>query len=169
MHYGMLSVTLNEGQLQGMLNNITFPIRHYHYDIFEVIVERWEEEMKASFLTNVKGDIDTLIVPLEPTGNDIIFKRVPNKEMRGRAFLEQFVGVYEFLEMELVISLKGEQTLSASFPGQPGYELEPYAGTEFLTKGSSGVSVEFQRDASGAVTGVVATLPYGVFHASKKG
>ena len=47
--------------------------------------------------------------------------------------------------------------------------LEPYKGTEFLTKGSSGMSVEFQRDASGAVTGVVATLPYGVFHASKKG
>ena len=44
-----------------------------------------------------------------------------------------------------------------------------YAGTEFLAKGSSGLSVEFQRDASGAVTGVVATLPYGVFHASKKG
>jgi CubicO group peptidase (beta-lactamase class C family) len=167
--YGILSVTLNEGELQGMLNNIVFPIRHYHYDIFEVILERWEEEMKASFLTNVKGDIDTLIVPLEPTGNDIIFKRVPNKEMRDRAFLEQFVGVYEFLEMQIVISLKGEQTLSASFPGQPGYELEPYKGTEFLTKGSSGVSVEFQRDTSGAVTGVVATLPYGVFHASKKG
>jgi hypothetical protein len=108
-------------------------------------------------------------VPLEPTGNDIIFKRVPNKEMRDRAFLEQFVGVYEFLEMQIVISLKGEQTLSASFPGQPGYELEPYKGTEFLTKGSSGVSVEFQRDASGVVTGVVATLPYGVFNALKKG
>ncbi len=124
--------------------------------------------MKASFLTNVKGDIDTLIAPFELTGNDIVFKRAPNKEMRNRTFLEQFVGVYEFMEMQIVVSLKGEHTLSASFPGQPDYELEPYKGTEFLPKGRSGVSIEFQRDASGAVTGVAATLPYGVFHASKK-
>jgi len=88
--------------------------------------------------------------------------------MRDKTFLEQFVGVYEFMEMQIVVSLKGEHNLSASFPGQPNYELEPYKGTEFLPKGSSGVSIEFQRDASGAVTGVAATLPYGVFHASKK-
>jgi CubicO group peptidase (beta-lactamase class C family) len=166
--YGILSVTLNEGELQGVFNDIAFPIQHYHYDIFELVLERWEEKMKASFLTNVKGDIDTLIVPFEPTGNDIVFKRVPNKEMRDRTFLEQFVGVYEFMEMQIVVSFKGERTLSVSFPGQPDYELEPYKGTEFLPRGHSGVSIEFQRDVSGVVTGVAATLPYGVFQASKK-
>src|SRR5215469_7836278 len=166
--YGILSVTLKEGELQGVFSDITFPIKHYHYDIFELVLERWEEEMKASFLTNVKGDIDTLIVPFEPTGNDIVFKRVPNKAMRDRAFLEQFVGVYEFMEMQMVVSLKGDHTLCVSFPGQPDYELEPYKETEFLPRGRSGVSIEFQRDTSGAVTGVAATLPFGVFHASKK-
>jgi CubicO group peptidase (beta-lactamase class C family) len=166
--YGALSVTLNEGELHGMFNDIEFPIRHYHYDIFEFVLERLGEEMKASFLTNVQGDIDRLIVPFEPTGNDIVFKRVPNKQMRDRAFLEQFVGVYEFMEMQIVVSLKGEHALSASFPGQPDYELEPYKGTEFLPKGLSGVSIDFQRDASGAVTGVDATLSYGMFRASKK-
>jgi hypothetical protein len=30
------------------------------------------------------------------------------------------------------------------------------------------VSIEFQRDASGAVTEAVATLPYGVFHAARQ-
>jgi CubicO group peptidase (beta-lactamase class C family) len=80
---------------------------------------------------------------------------------------EEFV--HEFLEMELVVSLKEEHTLSMFVAGQPDYELEPYQGTEFLVKGSSGISVEFQRDASGTVTGVAATLAEGVFHASKKG
>jgi len=166
--YGLLSVTFNEGKLQGVINDIAFPIRHYHYDIFELVLERWEEEIKASFLTNVNGDIGTLIVPFEPTGNDIVFKRVPNKEMRDRTLLEQFVGVYEFMEMQIVVSLKGEHTLSAYIPGQPDYELEPYKGTEFIPRGRSGMSIEFQRDASGAVTGLAATLPSGVFHASKK-
>lgn len=167
--YGVLSVTLNEGELQATFNAMTFPIRHYHYDIFELVLERWEEVMKISFLTNVKGDIDTLIAPFEPTGSDIVFKRVPSRQMRERSFLEQFVGVYEFMETQIVVVLKGDHTLSVSMLGQPDYELEPYQGSEFLARGVSGVSLEFQHDASGAVTGVAATLPYGVFSASRKG
>jgi len=166
--YGVLSITLNTGELQGTFNEIVFPIRHYHYDIFEFVLERLKEVMKVSFLTNVKGDIDTLIVPFEPAGNDIVFKRAPNRQMQSKAFLEQMVGIYEFMDMQIVVSLKGEHTLSASVPGLPDYVLEPYKGTEFLAKGNSGVSIEFQRDTSGAVTGVDATLPYGVFHAAKK-
>jgi hypothetical protein len=167
--YGLLSVTLEEGQLQGTFNGITIPIRHYHYDIFDFVWEIGNEELKASFLTNVKGDIDTLIVPFEPTGNDIVFKRVPDKRMRERAFLEQFVGVYELLEMQFVVFLKDEHTLSLSVPGQPDYELTPYKGNEFLAKGRSGMSVEFQHNASGTVTGIAATMPDGVFRALKKG
>jgi hypothetical protein len=167
--YGILAVTLEEGQLQGTFNGITIPIRHYHYDIFDFVWEIWNEELKASFLTNVQGDIDTLIVPFEPTGNDIVFKRVPDKRMRERAFLEQFVGVYEFLEMQFVVFLKDEHTLSLSVPGQPDYELTPYKGNEFLAKGRSGMSVEFQHNASGTVTGIAATMLDGVFRALKKG
>ena len=167
--YGIFSVTLNEGELQGTFNDMTFPLRHYHYDIFELVLERMQEVMKVSFLTNVKGGIDTLITPFEPTGNDIVFKRVPNRRMRDRAFLEQFVGVYEFMEMQIMVVLKGDHTLNASLPGQPDYELEPYQGSVFLAKGISGVSIEFQHDASGAVIGVAASLPSGVFYVSKKG
>jgi CubicO group peptidase (beta-lactamase class C family) len=161
-------VLANMGQLQGTFNGITAPIRHYHYDIFDFVWEIWNEELKATFLTNVKGDIDTLIAPFEPTGTDIVFKRVPDKRMRERAFLEQFVGVYEFLEMQFVVFLKDEQTLSLSVPGQPDYELRPYKENEFLANGRSGMSVEFQRDASGTVTGIAATMSEGVFRALKK-
>ncbi len=166
--YGILSIMLNEGELRGTFNDIAFPLRHYHYDIFELVLERWEVEMKASFLTNVQGDIDTLVVPFEPTGNDIVFKRAPNRQMRDKAFLEQFVGVYALMEMQIVVSFKGEHVLSVSFPGQPEIELVPYKSTEFLVKGQSGVSIEFQRDASGAVTEATATMLDGVFHATKQ-
>ena len=167
--YGILSVTLKDGELRGVFNEIDFPLRHYHYDIFELVLERFEEVMKVSFLTNVQGDIDRLIAPFEPTGNDIVFKRVPNRQMQERAFLEQFVGVYTLMDLQFVVSFKGEHTLSVSLPGQPDSELIPYKGTQFLVKGQSGVSVEFQRDAAGTVTEAVATLPYGVFHAVKQG
>jgi hypothetical protein len=54
-------------------------------------------------------------------------------------------------------------------PGQPDYELTPYKGNEFLAKGRSGMSVEFQRNAFGTVTAIAATMPDGVFRALKKG
>lgn len=167
--YGLLSITLNEAELRATLNDMVFPLRHYHYDIFELVMERWDLALKTSFLTNTQGDIDTLIVPFESTGNDIVFKRAPNRQMQDRAFLEQFVGIYELMDMQVVVAFKGEHTLIVSFPGQPESELVPNKGTEFLVKGQSGVSVEFQRDASGRVTEAVATMPDGVFHASKKG
>lgn len=167
--YGVFSVTLEDGALQGLFNEMTFPLQHYHYDIFELALEQSDEKMKVSFQTNVRGDIDTLVAPFEPTGNDIVFKRVPEKAMRERAFLAQFVGVYELLGMELIISLKDEHTLSASVAGQPDYELEPYRGSEFVAKGHSGTSIEFERDASGVVTGAAVTLESSVFHASKRG
>jgi hypothetical protein len=167
--YGILSVTLEDRQLQGSFNGINILIRHYHYDIFDFVWDIWNEELKASFLTNVKGDIDTLIVPFEPTGNDIVFKRVPDKGMRERAFLEQFVGVYELLEMQFVVFLKDEHTLSLAVPGQPDYELTPYKGNEFLVRGRSSMSVEFQRNASGTVVGIAVTMSDGVFRALKTG
>lgn len=166
--YGIFSVTIHEGKLQGMFNGMTFSLWQYHYDLFELVSDV-QKAMKVSFLSNVKGDIDTMITSFEPTGNDIIFKRVPNRQMQDRTFLEQFVGVYEFVDMQIVIVLKGEYALSASFFGQPDYELEPYQGSEFLAKGSSAVSMKFQHDASGVVMGVAATLPSGMFYASKKG
>jgi CubicO group peptidase (beta-lactamase class C family) len=166
--YGTLSVTLHAGALQAVFNEMTLPIQHYHYDIFEFFWEQLQEHMKFSFLTSIKGDIDTLVAPFEPTGNDIVFKRVPNKAMQERSFLEQFLGVYELLEMRFVVSLKTEHQLSITFPGQPEYELEPYRGSEFLVKGPSDTSIEFQRDATGKVTALDATASGSVFHANRK-
>src|SRR5215470_8800272 len=84
-------------KLKATYNSMVLPLRHYHYDIFELEVERFEMRVKVSFLTNVKGDIDTLIAPLEPTANDIVFRRAPRKEMMKKSFLEKFLGEYEFL------------------------------------------------------------------------
>jgi hypothetical protein len=137
-------------------------------DIFEFVMERWDEVLKASFVANVHGIIDSIIVPFEPTGNDIVFKRAPEQQMRDKAFLQQFVGIYQFFDNPVVVTLKGEHILSAAIIGQPDYELIPFQGTEFLAKGRSGVSIEFLRDASSVVTGAMVTLTYGVFHAARK-
>jgi CubicO group peptidase (beta-lactamase class C family) len=165
--YGRLTIELKGDQLQCHYNAMVFPLKHYHYDIFELEMERWEMTPKVSFSTNIKGDIDSLTAPFETTVTDITFKRVPGKEMRDKRFLEQFVGVYEIMSMTMTIALKGNDALIASIPGQPDYELVPYKDTEFHVKGLSGFSIEFKGDDAGGMEALI-TQPYGVFTAKKK-
>jgi CubicO group peptidase (beta-lactamase class C family) len=168
--YGTLAIGLNDAgdELQGSFNNMSFPLKHYHYDIFEINFERSNIIIKATFATNVKGDIDCITAPLEPTVKDIVFKRVPGKEMLEKSFLEQFTGSYEILSTIMTVALKGEQTLSVSLPGEPDYELVPYKGTEFQAKGLSSLSIEFKINASGKSSEAMITMPAGVFIAKRK-
>jgi hypothetical protein len=166
--YVIMSITRDGEQLKATFNSWTFPLTHYHYDIFEATFERFDLHLKVSFSTNIKGDIDSVAIPFEPTVKEIVFKRVASKEMTEKSFLEQFVGEYEFMGRSITISLRGDKTLIASIPGQPDYELEPYKGTEFQIKGLASFSLEFKKDASGAVTEVVVTQPYGTMIARKK-
>jgi CubicO group peptidase (beta-lactamase class C family) len=167
--YGTFTIKLNDAadELHGSFNNMDFPMKHYHYDIFDINVERFEIRLKATFSTNVKGDIDSVSMPLEPTVKDIVFKRVPGKEMMEKSFLEQFTGEYEILGTIMTVSLKGEQALSVSLPGEPDQELVPYKGTEFQAKGLSSLSIDFKLDASGKASEALITMPYGAFTAKR--
>jgi hypothetical protein len=151
-----------------VFNGMEMPLKHYHYDTFEATIERFDISIKLSFSTNVKGDIDTLSAPMEPTVKDIVFKRVPNKQMADKSFLEQFTGLYEVMGMTMTVALKGENALIVSIPGQPTLELVPYKGTEFHIKGLSGFSVEFKRDEAGTITEALLVQPNGAFSAKKK-
>jgi CubicO group peptidase (beta-lactamase class C family) len=165
--YGIITVDLQDNQLQATFNSMKGPLLHYHYDIFEMALAELNDSFKVSFLTNIRGDVDTLIAPLQLTASDIVFRRVPNKQMREKSFLEQFVGVYEFMHMDVVVSLKHD-ALQVVLPREPEYVLEPYEGNKFHVKNMSGLSFEFQRDASGAVSSVLLVRPDGAFTAHKK-
>jgi CubicO group peptidase (beta-lactamase class C family) len=166
--YGILSFNLVDDTLQARLNGNPFPVKHYHYDTFELTWELWDARYKVSFTTNVRGDIDAVVAPFEQTVRDIVFKRMPDRSMSDRNFLVQFLGDYEFFGLPLSIMLKGEATLMARLPGQPDVELVPRRGTEFLAKELSGYSIEFIKDDSGAVTEAIMTHPWGVFTAKKR-
>jgi len=177
--YGVLTVTVQEGDgkednsqqgaaLTARYNNIDLALAHYHYDVFELVYDRFDLRLKAVFSTNARGDIDSLSVPLELTTPDIVFKRLPPKGLLDRAALEQLAGGYEIMGATLTVALKGEETLQVSMPGLPDYELVPYKGTQFELKGLSGFSLEFKRDASGAASEVVITQPGGVFTAKRR-
>jgi CubicO group peptidase (beta-lactamase class C family) len=150
--YGRLTVTLVDDILSASINDLLLEVEHYHYDIFECVLNDWDLRVPASFITDVSGNIASVAIPLEPSTPAIVFTRVPDESLRDRAFLEPFVGAYESEVVRFTIALRGENALTLTIPGQPIYELEPYQNTMFTLKGIPNVSITFNADDTGNVT-----------------
>jgi len=164
--YGIISIKREKDQLVAVYNSNIYPMRHYHYDIFE-LTDALGRDQKVFFFIDEKGKIRSLSVQFEPTVEALVFTRMVEKEMMQKGFLEKFVGNYELQGATVTITLKGENILTISFAGQE-VELVPYKGTEFKFKSFPGVSVEFKIDASGTVIDAVIKQPGGTVVAKKK-
>jgi CubicO group peptidase (beta-lactamase class C family) len=167
--YGMAKVELSGNDFKVIYNGLTSPLKHVHYDVFEIPEDPMNplEESQLMFLYNKKGEIDRLSVPLEPNVGDIVFTRAADESMKQVTFLASFVGEYEVGGVAAKVALQGN-TLTLTVPGQPMYELVPTRGTSFDIKGLSGFSLEFKKDASGAVTEAIFYQPNGTFVAKRK-
>jgi CubicO group peptidase (beta-lactamase class C family) len=166
--YGVVSIKKKDDRLNGVFNSISFDVKHYHYDIFEMNNEFFEMTEKVSFFTDNKGNINSLSVLLEDNVEAIVFTKLPEKKMKEKSFLEKFLGEYVLGEMTATVALRGEKILILTVPGQPKYELVPYKGTEFNIKNLAGYSVEFVVNKAGKVTEVKFNQPNGVFTDKKK-
>lgn len=168
--YGVARVALQDGGLTLSYNDIATPLRHFHYDVFEAPEDPLNplEKIKAQFALNLEGDVETLALPLEPNVPAIVFRRLPDKGMRERSFLEPLTGEYELWATTVTVSLKGDDTLLLVVPGQPPYELVPQRGLRFELKAITGFSVEFIKDPGGRVTEMVSYQPNGTFVAKRK-
>lgn len=168
--YGTASVVKDGDGLRLKTPLLEGPLSHYHYDVFEMkaMLLGTEQKSKVAFASDLKGNIASLSIQLEPSVKDIVFTRAADKGMMEKGFLEKFVGTYILSGAEVKIELKEGKGLVLTIPGQPEYELVPYRGTEFNLKGLQGFSAEFKRDAAGAVTELVFHQPNGTFTAKKK-
>jgi CubicO group peptidase (beta-lactamase class C family) len=166
--YGSLRLSLQDGKLQALFNDIVFRVEPYHYEIFEFHYDLIDLHLKGSFTTDEKGNVGKLALPLEPNVKEIVFERVPEQRLRERAFLERLCGVYEMMGMPLAIDLKGEDTLTGTLPGQPSFELVPYQGTTFNLKGLAGASLTFKLGETGPAEAVELVQPGVVLQAKRK-
>jgi CubicO group peptidase (beta-lactamase class C family) len=166
--YGTIMIGRNEDGLTYTYNDESYPLQHYHYDIFEWEAKIFQVRFPISFLTGLKGDVDRLRVAMEPTMDPSEFIRKADAAMQERRFLERFVGEYEVMGRPLTVTLEGEHALIVAVPGQPKHELEPFRGTEFKVKGAAGFFLEFKVDEAGRVTGALLTNPAGAFEAPRR-
>jgi len=86
--YGHVAITLAESTtghtFQLTLNRISRPLDHFHYDTFQVPANPKDEfeKLKVTFNTDLKGDISSLSMPLEPTVEPVPPREVPT-DVRG--------------------------------------------------------------------------------------
>lgn len=75
--YGVAVVTQNGGDLTLALDGIRTRLKHFHFDVWEMVdqVGTLPPGGRVRFLTGLKGVVDQMAVPLEPTVADIMFAR----------------------------------------------------------------------------------------------
>lgn len=172
--YGAITIFLDKDTLKGTYNGLHFKIKHYHYDYFnfsfaadEADIDE-ENAMKGLFTINVKGEIESLKLPLESSVDEILFKKEVVTIDVKKEDLEKLVGEYELSGTTIKIFIKGEKTLMMFVPGQPEYELVPVKENIFNLKIASGFSVRFEKDDKGNVIALYSIQPNGTFKAIRK-
>jgi len=153
--YGLARVETEGDGLKFTYNRLTTPLKHFHYDVFQAPEDPLNPLQRTfvNFATNLQGEIVSLAVPLEASVKEIVFQRLPPKV--DRKTLETLAGQYQVAGPPLTVALREDGKLYLEPPGQPPRELVPVRGLLFNLQGITGASVEFRKDAAGAVTEMV--------------
>jgi CubicO group peptidase (beta-lactamase class C family) len=170
--YGRLTIEVHDGHLVSTYNGIRAPLEHWHFEVFNAPKADNDPALaelnwKHQFQTNLKGYVDAVAVPLEPSVRPIVFIKRPDKKLSDPEYLERFEGEYELAGQPVTVHLRG-RVLFFEQKGAPPMELAPDRDDEFNLKRATGMSVRFVTDARGKVTELALTTPDGVFSARRK-
>lgn len=173
--YGTLIIEQRKDSLVAKYNALTFKMKHYHFNYFNFLpvadgVDADEDAaIKGQFNINVKGEIESLSIPLQTGVKDIVFKKKVETIDVSKADLEKYTGDYELPGPTVVkVYTRGEKTLMVLVPGQLDYELLPVKPDLFNFKTLSGFSVRFEKNDAGEITALYFVQPNGTFKATRK-
>ncbi len=75
--YGTVTIALSGDALHFTLNELSSPLEHYHYDVFNTPQgDEILSGLKLRFGTGMNGKIESVSIPLESDVSDIVFKRL---------------------------------------------------------------------------------------------
>jgi CubicO group peptidase (beta-lactamase class C family) len=160
--YGIFQVTLKDGKLEGAYNATRSVFEHFHYEVFEAPRNEFNSlsEQKIQFATNIDGDVESVLVQLEPNVKAIEFKRKAEARMFEPKFLQGFVASYQVGASRATVALRPDKRLTWTLGGTTR-ELVPMRGTRFSVKEREGYSIEFLKDDTGEFNRVAVHGPGG--------
>jgi CubicO group peptidase (beta-lactamase class C family) len=74
--YGAITVVRDGDGLKARLSTIECPLRHYHYDVFDLYHSVKRLSWRVSFRSDLKGEIASFALQLDPGLKDVIFSKV---------------------------------------------------------------------------------------------
>jgi len=173
--YGTMEVALLRDSLFALVGTHTWWLRHYHYDQFEPFEKTPKEGIDTSdkskplqFQTSQMGEIESVLMELEPALKPIEFNRIPRPKAVSRDSLKKFEGDYDLGGVVANISLKNDNALHLLVPGQPDYELVPIDNNKFSIKSLTGFTIQFNLNDKNEVIELMSIQPNGTFKAVKK-
>ena len=169
--YGVLEIRLAGDSLTMHFNGMTMPLEHWHYDIFNVAeIEEAiiPEDLRVSFITDLRGRVSRLETPLEPLVDPLTFTREPDARLVDPNFLARLTGRYSVPGQIISVRVQGT-VLVMQASGQPALELVPSGDLEFDLKAITGFSARFTLTAEGPATELILVQPNGVFTATRAG
>lgn len=174
--YGTFEVALRNDSLIMVTQNGDAWLRHYHYDVFELldidkeygIDTSAKGGLKIQYQMNPAGEISSITLPVQPGLKDLEFERKEKAKEMTKDELTKYTGEYE-LGPGVVAKfyIKGENTLYAFIEGQPEYELVATGKNKFNLKALSGYSTLFEENEKGDIIAVSFVQPNGTFKAKK--
>lgn len=172
--YGNFDITLKKDSLFARFPYVTWYLDREDYDIFSpydaadtVIDANSKSNIRLQFLMNNSGDIDQLSFSFDPSGDPVIFNRVPQQLNLPATALTEFLGDYIMGGLHILFKVTDANVFTMTVPGQPVYTLEAIDSNTFQLKGLSGYKVKFIRDAQQQVVAVTSIQPNGTFRAEK--
>ncbi|MFI5455301.1 MAG: serine hydrolase [Isosphaerales bacterium] len=93
--YGPLKIELRDGRLVSVYNGIQATLEHWHFEVFNAPKADNDHTLgnvnwMLPFQTNLKGYVDAVAVPLEPTVKPIVFTKRPDKKLSDPEYLKRF-------------------------------------------------------------------------------
>jgi CubicO group peptidase (beta-lactamase class C family) len=149
--YGNFEFYIQDNELQSKTGSVEYPLTHFHYDTFQYDIKRFDVKGLLTFHADDRGEIVGFAAKIEALTPPITFSRLPDQYMRDAEFLKSLIGKYETIGIVLEIALRGDNTITCSFPGQQPSELKPVRGMRFKTKDES-YSIEFKKNESGKIS-----------------
>ena len=172
--YGNVSISQKQDSLFGKIGKTDLWLRHSFYDIFTAVIIDIEDGMDSSsagpsinFRTDDAGKITSFTTKFD-TQNNIEFVKKPAAIKVSKDSLMPYVGIYELGGIEVKISLKGDDMITAFVPGQPVYDLVAIGTDLFSLVKLTGYSIKFERNESNKIDGLVFQQPNGNFSAKRK-
>jgi len=164
--YGTIQISSVDNLLVGTFNAIPFNINHWHFDVFEAVVNlnNSETKLKIQFQMDVGGNIKSLSIPLEATASPIIFERKADDKFSTTEYLNQFTGNYTLATQRITIRIAGGN-LRLSITNQPTYTLNPISENLFQVDNMDGFRIRFEMDESDKAQRAIFLQPNGRYEA----